>query len=569
MTDRRAVVRTLDKISFGVGLTGGRSAKTYAFAARTLQRVEGDIHDLFESGALAELKGIGPSVLEVVGDVLAGRVPDRLAKVEAEVPEGLFELRRVRGLGASKIATLWQELGVTNLADLEYACTENRLVDLPGFGAKSQATIFAALERVLMDRGRFRRDQITAAIDALLPDLDAHPGIARHRVVGEFRRGYELVNDGLQVVVAGDGLTADAVAEALDGKVGPMGRVSLVVEGVQTTLIVGDRVAGFGGLCVLHTGSEEHVQALRDGAAEDGLYFDEIVEHAAEEGSLYATLGLDTPAAERREAGVVVAPRGRRGPALVHLVDLQGALHNHTTASDGRDSLETMQAAAAELGLRYLGISEHSQSAHYAGGLDPDALTQQREAIARANAACVLLAGVESDILADGSLDYDESSLANLDFVVASVHQRHGQGGEEMTQRMVAAAHHPYADVIGHPTGRLLLGRPPTDLDVERLIDACAASGCAVELNASPHRLDLDARALAIAKERGVLVSIAADAHSAGALRNLEYGIAVARRAGLTPQDVLNCLPLDLLRAWLEARRQRALASSPRPGSPA
>lgn len=569
MTDRRTVVRTLDKIAFGSAVTGGRSGRTYAAAARTLARIEGDLHDLHASGALSKVKGIGPSVLKVVGDVLAGRVPERLAKVEAEVPAGLFELRRVRGLGASKIAILWKELGVTSLVDLEYACTENRLVDLDGFGERSQASILEALQRVLKDRGRFRRDQIAAAVAALTPELDALPGVSRHRVVGQYRRGYELVDDGLQVVVVGDALDAEDVASALGGHAD--GRTaSVVVEGVPVTLHVGDRPAQFGGLSVLHTGSQEHLQSLQDGAAEDGVYFDELLESSEEEEAVYAALGLHTPPPERREAGVVLAPRGNPGPRLVRLTDLQGALHNHTTASDGRDSLETMQQAAAAMGLRYLGISEHSHSAHYAGGLDADALRAQREAIAAANgaaASCVLLAGVESDILADGSLDYPDEALEPLEFVVASVHQRHGQGGQEMTRRMEVAASNPYTDVIGHPTGRLLLGRPPTDLDVERLIDACAASGCAVELNASPHRLDLDARALAIAKERGVMVSIAADAHSAGALRNLEYGVAVARRAGLTPQDVLNCLPLDLLRTWLADRRTRALASGPRPGS--
>jgi DNA polymerase (family 10) len=235
-----------------------------------------------------------------------------------------------------------------------------------------------------------------------------------------------------------------------------------------------------------------------------------------------------------------------------------GALHNHTTASDGTASLVEMRAAAQERGLHYLGISEHSVSAAYAGGLDAEQLAAQGREIAALNAAPgpTLLTGVESDILADGALDYPASVLASLDIVVASVHQRHRQDHAAMTTRMVAAAANPWTDIVGHPTGRLLLGRPPTDFDVAAFLDAAALNGCAVELNASPHRLDLNAEHLAMAKERGLLVSIAADAHSQRDLDNLDYGITIARRAGLSVEDVLNARPLDELLLWLAGREE-------------
>jgi len=246
---------------------------------------------------------------------------------------------------------------------------------------------------------------------------------------------------------------------------------------------------------------------------------------------------------------------GAARPRLIRRSDLRGALHNHTTASDGVHSLEQMRAAAQELGLEYLGISEHSQTAAYAGGLPPDVLMDQVAAIAALNATpgCTLLSGIESDILRDGSLDYDDDILGALDVVVASVHNRYGQGPADTTTKMLAAARNPLTHVIGHPTGRLLLGRPPTEFDVAAMLDALAERGAAVELNCHPQRLDLNEHWLAEAKERGVLVSISADAHSTQGLSHLSYGIDIARRAGLTAEDVLNTRPLEALRMWLSA----------------
>jgi DNA polymerase (family 10) len=240
--------------------------------------------------------------------------------------------------------------------------------------------------------------------------------------------------------------------------------------------------------------------------------------------------------------------------------DLRGALHNHTTASDGTASLAEMRAAASAWGLEYLGVSEHSEAAFYARGLDAIRLRAQRAEIADANARVagpVLLTGVESDILDDGALDVPGDILAELEVVVASVHKRLGQGREAMTARLVCAVRSPWTDVLGHPTGRLLFGRPSADIDMETLLDACAEVGCAIELNGSPQRLDLAPAALAMAKERGVLVSIAADAHATSELCHLEHGIAVARHAGLRAEDVLNTRSVVELRAWLAARRAR------------
>ncbi len=284
-----------------------------------------------------------------------------------------------------------------------------------------------------------------------------------------------------------------------------------------------------------------------------------------DDAAVFTALGLHPTAAERRDDGVPLVEAGKARSRLIRQEDLTGALHNHTVASDGGATLEQMRDAAIALGLGWLGISEHSQSAMYAGGLRADELEVQSAKVAALNAdatgsVCPIVYGVESDILPDGSLDYDDNTLSTLSHVIASVHARGRLDRDGFTHRMVTAAANPWTDIIGHPTGRLLLGRPPSDFDAHAMLDTCSRCGTAVELNASPARLDLNEELLAEAKVRGVLVSIAADAHSTAALANLSYGISIARRAGLGPDDVLNARPLPDVLAWFAERKQKARA---------
>ena len=528
-------------MAFAAALRGDRNARRYTMASLAIRRAEGDLAALAESGALTEQKGIGKGTLAVVRDVLAGRTPPKLKALEEGLPPGLFELRALEGLGAKKIRVLHETLGIASLAELEYACRENRLVELPGFGVRSQANVRAAITSLRAREGKLRRDQAEARANAARAALE-EAGAESVEVAGAFRRGAELVAE-VVLVASGDLQALGALPEA--------------VRVVRTT------PEGFGWALLEATGPSHFVDAVRARAEARGLAAS--AEGLSDDGNLVATFDEDdvferlalwaTPP-ERRESGGPV-PRTRPGPRLVRRSDLAGALHNHTTASDGTASLAVMRDAAAARGLRYLGISEHSEAAHYAGGLDGTRLAQQRAQIATLNAEghrCTLLSGVESDILEDGRLDTPDEVLATLDCVVASVHRRHGQGRDAITARMIRAATHPKTAVIGHPTGRLLLGRAPTELDVEALLEACARSGCAIELNANPQRLDLDATHAAMARERGVLVSIAADAHAPGELDHLVHGVALARRAGLRAADVLNTRPLADLRAWLANR---------------
>ena len=539
--DRHAVLAALHRISTGLELTGASPfrVRSYQKAARALGKLP-DLVTRAAEGTLQDVPGVGPAVGRVVAQVLAGQVPDALQAIEREIPPGLIDLCTLPGLGPARVRLLHEALGVAGLADLEYACRENRLLDLKGFGRKTQATLITAIETRDRDASQLRRDRAYALA---APFVEALGSVGQVEIVGALRRGMPLVAQVELLVCTPD--PSDAPGPRDEPSSDPR-----VVVHVCTTQARGSAL-------VRHTSSPGHWDALLARAADRGV----SLEGHATEAALYEALDLHPTPVERREEDTPLVPRAAPAPRLVRRTDLAGALHNHTTASDGLDSLLGMREAAAARGLTYLGISEHSQSARYARGLDGPALRAQMTeiaALAGDGHACTLLSGVEADILANGALDGEDEVLAQLEVVVASVHRRHGQDAATFTARMVAAARHPRTAIIGHPTGRLLLGRPPAPLDVEALLDACVETGCAVELNANPARLDLDATHLAMARERGVRVSIAADAHSGSALDHLDHGIAIARRGGLRPEDVLNALPLDALREWLHARAQRA-----------
>ncbi len=538
------VLGVLDAIAFGYELLDKPQARGYASAARALRGITEDLVELHEQDELGDVRGVGPRTVELVGLVLAGETPPQLKKVEERVPAGLFELRRVRGLGAKKIRTLWQDLGITTLGELEYACIENRLLDLAGFGPKTQEKVLVEIARVREWQGRCRLDQawaVATQVSAIVGGL----------LVGEARRACETVR-GVEVLVDEP---IEAALEALGVETPEFSLQGVVVQ------LHACPPARRGTKQALLSAGPKHLDRLRARATEVGLDL-ETFECRTEE-ALYEALGVHAPAVERRDSEDALVLRSAPGPRLVRRSDLLGALHNHTTSSDGRNTLEKMRAAAEAQGLTYFGVSEHSVSAFYAHGMEVERLRAQVEHIARLNEGpgCTLLTGIESDILASGELDYAPEVLSELEVIIASIHSRHGQTPEQTTARMLKAASNPWTHVMGHPTGRLLLGRAPADYDVEAFLDACAENGCAVELNSSPHRLDLNEQHLAMAKARGLLVSIAADAHCIADLDFLDYGVAIARRAGLTAEDVLNCRPLPELRAWLSARRTRALAA--------
>lgn len=577
MSSRREVQDVLARFAFAYELLEGPTprARTYAAAARTIFQLEGDLAELRASGALAKVRGLGSSTLAVVDDVLAGREPAELVTLEAKIPDGLFAVREVRGLGPAKIRALYEGLGITSLGELEHACRENRLVALAGFGAKTQAKVLEGVQERRRREGKWLRDAALTLAERMRHALAAH-GITDVRIVGALARGDEIIEKVELLAVADvdalDGALRAALEDPARATLEDPARATLESNGndeLSRVVVHRAEAAGAGIAEVRLSSDAAHLAQLAARASARRLTLaDDALGDAhgaaipcASADSLYAALGLLAVAAEARSGDTPLVRIGTARTALIRREDLRGALHNHTVASDGSATLSEMRAAAVEAGLAYLGISEHSVSADYARGLSVERLAAQGAEIAALNrngSGCTLLTGIESDILANGALDYADEVLRSLQVIIASSHRRFALARAASTERMVRAARDPSTDIIGHPTGRLLLARPALDFDIEVFLDACAESGCAVELNGSAHRLDFGARELAMAKERGVCVSIAADAHAPSEIEeHLMYGISVARRAGLTADDVLNAKPLAELELWLAARRAR------------
>jgi len=553
-----SVPDVLKTIGFAIELDGGNPmrARAYTGAARTLKKIP-DLRAARASGELSKLKGIGKGILQIVDQVHAGQTVPKLEELKERIPEGLFAARHLKGLGPKRLRKLWQGLDITSIGELEYACNENRLVELDGFGAGTQAKVLEAIAALRARASTLRLDHADRLAQRWIEDLQERDGIERAVVTGDLRRRTETV-ERVELLVVQEGLNAELLGGTAREEDG-LRWADIDTDDGRVSIALCPDAELFGAWQVLATGSAAHVGLLR-GRAEaldaGGLVVDGQEVPCWEETDVYAELGLLPTTPERREDGVPLTERGSPRPDLVRREDIRGLLHNHTTSSDGIHSLEEMRAAATALGLEYLGISEHSETAMYAGGLTAERLLAQVSEIAGLpNGGCAVLSGIESDILRDGDLDYDDDVLGALDVIVASVHTRHGLGHDEATARMVRAAADPRVHVIGHPTGRLLSGRPPTDFDVLAMLDSAAEGGCAMELNANPQRLDLSVRYLQECKARGIPVSIAADAHSTFALAHVDYGVDQARRAGLRAEDVLNCLPLAELRTWLTRPR--------------
>jgi DNA polymerase (family 10) len=575
---RDALVRALRETAALLELEGANvfRVRAYENAARTFEGLAEEPQDLLEEGRLGEIAGVGPGLVQSVAELIhTGRLTlhDELRR---KYPAGLLDLFRVGGLGPKRIRVLHQELGVGSPAELERACRDGRVAALKGFGAKSQAKILESLATL----GRFsERHLLSAALPvarALLDHLRSHPRVVRADIAGSLRRWRETIGD-LDFVAAVEPGDREAVADHFAAAPGVQGvdvrgdtKMQIRLAGgmaADLRMVADDEYA-----TALHhfTGSKEHNVELRTRAKHDGLTVNEYGLFRGEERlavrdetELFARLGLHWIPPEMRE-GLGEIELARRGPLpeLVTLADLRGTLHVHTTWSDGTASLAEMANAAGRLGWEYLGIADHSRSAAYAGGLSPERVREQWAEIDAWNAAGKaprLFKGSEVDILADGGLDFDDELLLDFDFVVASVHSRFKLPRAEQTSRVVRAISHPCVTFLGHPTGRLLLARDGYEIDLDAVLDAAEAHGVIVEVNASPHRLDLDWRHLRGWLARGCRTSIHPDAHSPQGLADFEFGVGVARKAGARASDVLNTLTAVQLAEQLEQRRTRAL----------
>jgi DNA polymerase (family 10) len=591
---KNEIADVLNEIATLLELQGENPFKVRAYhtGARALEAIEeAELARLIEHDELESVKGIGEALGQKIGELHRTGKLGYFEKLKAAVEPGLVAMLDIPGLGPKKIRALHDRLGIADIAALTKACQDGRVAELEGFGEKTQEKILAGIRnREAYGRRHLWWEAWTVA-EPIVRGLRALPQVQRAEAAGSLRRGLETVGD-IDFIVA-----ASEVAPVVDWFVALPGVKEVTAQGetkasvrfesglqADLRIVPGEQFA-----FALHhfTGSKDHNVQMRQRALARGLSLSEWGLVAAEgegtakekveqrkggkvghiqvasERELFAQLGLHFIPPELREGlGEIEAAERGELPRLIEATDVRGAFHNHTTESDGRNTLAEMTAAAEALGWEYLGIADHSKASFQANGLDEARLLRQVAEIRALNAAkrfkTHVFAGVECDILADGRLDLDDETLARLDYVVVSVHNAFAQDEATMTRRIVKAIEHPAATMLGHATGRLLLRREGYHVDLARVIDAAIAHEVIIELNASPWRLDLDWRLWRKAAERGLRCAINPDAHDTAGLQHVAAGVNIARKGGLTREQVLTTWPLTRVQEWLRTRARRA-----------
>lgn len=546
--------------------------RAYRNGVRTLEGLS-DFESRLKAGTLTEIKGIGAGLLQEITELAETGKNKNLEALRKEIPAGVVKMLEVPGLGPKKVKVLFEDLELTNLGELEYACQENRLTDLKGFGAKTQENVLKGIRHLRKSSGRFLLSVAWPAALTLQKFLKKQKGVQQCEIAGSLRRRRETIGD-LDLLVSLSGKSEDLMKkfrqypEVEDVLVSGATKTSVrLSNGMQADLRV-VTTQEFPFALLYFTGSKEHNTVLRQIAKDKGLKLNEYGLFCGKkslpcksEAEIYEALGLAFIPPELRENHGEIAlakkKKTKAFPKLLEEKDLRGLFHAHSTWSDGNASVLEMAQAAQKLGYEYLGLSDHSQTAFYAGGLKPKDLTTQAKEIKAANQKLknfTLWQGSETDILKDGSLDYKSEVLKKLAFVIASVHASFKMEPTLMTKRLIKAIENPYTRFLGHISGRLLLGREGFDFDYDAVFKAAAKNKVAIEINANPHRLDLDWRYLAQAKEMGVQFSINPDAHSTQGLSDATYGVWIARKGGLTKADVVNTMGVEEVKGFLEKK---------------
>jgi DNA polymerase (family 10) len=525
--------------------------KSYQSAAYRIERIAEPLSTL----SLEQLRahdGIGKSIADKVFEIINTGTFAELDELINQTPEGVQQLFSVKGIGPKKIAYIWNQLGIDSIGELLYACNENRLAQAKGFGLKTQESVKQSILFILENSNKYhyaRAEKLALAmIQNLSNTLAANTFI---EPVGHMRRKSEVI-DCIELLVATDNQSnnwsqlLESSLHATQVQSIASGYSFLLPEGMQVKLFIHSTShIGFYQLC--YTGNEDHLAQL-------GINLQMPI-HGTE-AEIYTQLGMQFIEPELREGrGEVEQAKQHKLPQLITWSDLKGTLHNHTTYSDGIHSLEEMALQAKGMGLQYLGVCDHSQSAQYAGGLKPEIVLKQFKEIDALNiklAPFKIFKGIESDILGDGSLDYEPELLAQFELIVASVHSNLKMTEEKAMMRLLKAIENPYTTILGHPTGRLLLMREGYPINHQKIIDACAANGVAIEINANPYRLDLDWRWIDYALQKGVWLCINPDAHEKDGYNDMHYGIHVARKGGLSANKCLNALSLADFESFLK-----------------
>lgn len=572
----------LDEIGLLMEIKGENPFKIRAYlnGAETVRNFQGEIVAMAAANNLQNIKGIGKALQEKLHELANTGKLKFHQNLRAEFPVGLFELFGIQGLGPKKVRILYDKLNIDSIAALKTACEDGSASALPGFGKKSIEKLLESIAMKEQFANLFRLGDVAPIAETMLETLRQHPDSLRVAIAGSYRRSKEILHD-LDFLVA----TATPAQ---------MTEFFAQLPEVHSVIACGDTKASIrlenGLQCDLRavsndqfpfalqyfSGSKEHNVALRSRALKQGWSLNEYgftpkdktsppAPDVKEEADIYRILELDSIPPELREnQGEIKAADAGQTPRLIELKNLRGTFHNHTTESDGKHSLADMAEAARELGLQYLGIADHSKAQFQARGLHPDRLLRQIEAIRELNEQWddfQVFSGTEVDILKDGTLDFDDSILEQLDYSVASIHGSFQLSEDEQTARIIRAMENPHVTMIGHLTGRLLLRRKGYAINIEKILDCAAATGTIIELNCNPRRLDMDWRHWHRAQEKGVMTSINPDAHATEHLQYLSFGVRVARKGWLRREDVLNTRPLENVRKWLKLPKDQRFTS--------
>ncbi len=589
--DKNQIVNLLEEIATLLALKEKSSVfevRAYENAARALGSLDGDVATLVRENKLKGTPGLGPGTIRRIEEAVETGHITYYDELRANTPQVKLDMLRIQGVGPKKINAIYEALHVNSIAELEQACKDDKVAHLPGFGKKTQDKILQGIELLSQHAGRFLYPVAEEEAEQIRAALATLPGVVRLQVAGSLRRRRETVKDiDMVLSVADDAsdevrsnimnfFTKQPSVQVVTGKGDTKSSVVLSSGIAMDLRLVNDSRFPY----TLHhfSGSREHHIPLRRRALSMDITINDYglfrgkdpqgeLIPCKDEADIYAVLGMQYVEPELREdMGEIEAAAGHKLPKLLEAGDIRGILHAHSTWSDGQNTIREMAEACIERGYSYLGLTDHSKVAAYANGLNEERLRKQGEEVDRLNEEFAdrfyILKGTECDILRDGSMDFDDETLASLDFVVASIHSIFTLPPEEQTQRMLKAISNPYVDIIAHPTGRILLGRSGYELDMEAVIDAAAEHDVCIEINAHPSRLDLDWRLVHKARNKGIPIPVDPDAHATTGLDVMRYGIGIARKGWLRASDVPNTLELDALREFFRTRRAKRLARS-------
>lgn len=571
--NNKEVAKVLKDIGTMLDLKGENPFKTSAYynGARIIETLNKNVSDLVDSGEINNLKGIGKALSEKITELVHTGSLQYYEKLKSSIPEGLMDLLQIQGLGAKKVKIIYEKLNITTIGELEYACKENRLRDLDGFGEKSQQNILQGIELQKKYNQRFLYPVAADDADKIIKYLDKNNLIKKIEIAGSLRRKKETIRD-IDIVAS---CAEKNRQKIMDFFTDYEEKLSVLAKGdTKSTIILNSGIhcdlrlvddPSFVFLLHHSTGSKEHNTEMRSLAKskglkmnEYGLFKGEKIISCDSEAEIFKALDLQYIPPELREAnGEIDAAKNQQLPELYTGDPFYGIIHVHTLYSDGTNSIEEIANTCRNMGLQYVGISDHSKSAFYANGLSEDRINQQHKEIDLLNSKLKnfkIFKGIEVDILTDGSLDYNDDVLACFDFVIASIHSQFKMSTEDMTNRIIRALSNPYVTMLGHPTGRLLLGREPYSVDMEKIINKAGELDIIIEINASPYRLDLDWRLGKYANQLNVKTAINPDAHSVDGLKDYIYGINIARKGWFTQKNVLNSYSVNEVEKYFQQK---------------